>query len=235
MEIIYQSTEITVLHFCNEQEYIIERLDVNATPAKGNTHLPCFPKKKLYINLGGRLYWFIPSKSIYGLRSYKENGDLSPIQIATFCEMEGVDNGLCVILGNYEQSADCDWLDNASPYSDPPYGRMDFWSNIPSVFYESKEKYEVKKCFYPKLVKVRHNYCEFLSIPEEKNDITTQPTSLRPNARLKPNDLIVVKVNRNEEYLENPMVKEYLSKGYVVERKINLTSCSVWLRKKAEE
>lgn len=235
MDTIYQSAEITVLHFYNEQEYIIERLDINATPAKGNTHLPFFPKKKLYIDLGGCLYWFIPFKSIYGLRYYKENGDLSPIQIATFCEMEGIDNGLCVILGNYEQSADSDWIDNANPYSNPPYTRMDLWSNIPSVFYESKEKYEVKECLYPKLVKVIHNCCEILSFPVEKSDIAPQPTSLRPNARLKPNDLIIVKVNRNEECLENPMVKEYISKGYVVERIIKLTSCSVWLRKKTKE
>ena len=82
--------------------------------------------------------------------------------IATFCEMEGVENCICAILGKYSQSHNDDWIQNASPFADLPYGRMDFWRKIPRVFYKNEKDYQDKKCFLPKLEKVTDKVKEII-------------------------------------------------------------------------
>ena len=173
METIYQSEEIVVLRIDNETEYSINpkavrpelmRSIVVAGYYRRNpneiSHLPLFPKKKLFIDLGGTLRWFVPTKSVCGFSYSQEDGEWSLPFVATFCEMEGVDGGQCVILGKYSQSYDSDWLDNASPFSDLPGGRMELWSKVPKVFYEDETKYQEKKCFNPKLRRADSNFKE---------------------------------------------------------------------------
>lgn len=46
------------------------------------------------------------------------------------------------------------------------------------------------------------------------------------------NDRVILSLDKDGNYLDNPKVKDYLSKGYVIEKKILLGSCQLILRKK---
>ena len=181
MEKIYQSEKIVVLRIDNETEYNINPNAVRPEQQKFTvvagyyhrnpneiSHLPLFPKKKLYIDLGGTLRWFIPTKSVCGFSYRQDDGEWSLPFIATFCEMEGVDNGQCVILGKYSQSYDNDGLDNASPFGDLPCGRMDFWSNQPDVFYKDETAFQEKRRVLPRLRRTSTNFKEHVC--ETNND-----------------------------------------------------------------
>lgn len=45
------------------------------------------------------------------------------------------------------------------------------------------------------------------------------------------NNRVILSIDKDENYHENPKVMDYLSKGYVIEKKINLVSCQLVLRK----
>ena len=45
------------------------------------------------------------------------------------------------------------------------------------------------------------------------------------------NNSVILSIDKDENYHENPKVMDYLSKGYVIEKKINLVSCQLVLRK----
>ena len=173
METIYQSKEIVVLQIDDETEYKINPKAVRPEQVKFNvvgcyyrrnpneiSHLPLFPKKKLFIDLGGTLRWFIPSKSVCGFSYHQEDGEWSLPFIATFCEMEGVEGGQCVILGKYSQSSGEDWIQEASPFGDLPCGRMDFWKQVPNVFYEDEAMFQSGRRFSPRLSLVSYTFRE---------------------------------------------------------------------------
>lgn len=45
------------------------------------------------------------------------------------------------------------------------------------------------------------------------------------------NNRVILSIDKDKNYHENPKVMDYLSKGYVIEKKINLVSCQLVLRK----
>lgn len=51
------------------------------------------------------------------------------------------------------------------------------------------------------------------------------------HSELNDNNRVILSIDKDENYLENPKVMDYLSKGYVIEKKINLLSCQLVLRK----
>ena len=159
METIFTSDQIKVVRFESENEYVLEDFKYFKFVPKYSTHMPDFPKKKLFINLGGAMRWFIPEKTIFGLRYPDEKRILSPIITATFCQMEGVD-GICAILGNYSQSHQQDELDSMGP-GDDCYGVWnDLWSKYPEnvFYYEDEDSSNGKMLNFIPSLKRAHSY-----------------------------------------------------------------------------
>ena len=108
--------------------------------ADKQTHIPIFKRDKdLFVQVGNEVRKFDPKLIRYGFRYYDNEGNLSQPFTAVVCELEG-ECADCVILGKYAQSADDDYWDSLSPYSDVPCGRWKFWQDVPEIFFYDRER-----------------------------------------------------------------------------------------------
>ena len=154
MKRIYKSDEIEVLS--------IEGLKYTTKfdhLEEDSTHIPVFDKEqeRYFIHMGDELRGFTINKIVYGFRYYDEDGNLSPMWTAIFCNLDKEDSE-CVILGKYWQNYDADLLDNLSPYDDLPCGRFHFESSKPKVFYKSEKNFVNNQRYFPKLCNVNANH-----------------------------------------------------------------------------
>lgn len=147
MKRIYKSKEIEVLSleglsYTTKFDHLEE----------GSTHIPRFDKEqeRYFVHMGEELRGFTINKIVYGFRYYDEDGNLSPMRTAIFCNLDKEDNE-CVILGKYWQNYDADLLSGLGPYDDLPCGRFHCESSIPKVFYKSKEDFVQAYCYSPEL------------------------------------------------------------------------------------
>ena len=108
--------------------------------ADKQTHIPIFKRDTdLFVQVGNEVRKFVPKLIRYGFRYYDNEGNLSQPFTAVICELEG-ETSDCVILGKYAQSADDDYWDSLSPYSDVPCGRWKFWQDVPEIFFYDRER-----------------------------------------------------------------------------------------------
>ena len=108
--------------------------------ADKQTHIPIFERDKdLFVQVGNEVRKFDPKLIRYGFRYYDNDGNLSQPFTAVICELEG-ETSDCVILGKYAQSADDDYWDSLSPFSDVPCGRWTFWEVVPDIFFYDRER-----------------------------------------------------------------------------------------------
>lgn len=152
-----------------------------------NSHVPIFElEKELFVQVGTGVRKFIPKLIRYAFRYYDNEDNLSEPLTAVICELEGED-GDCVILGKYAQSAADDYWDSLSPYSDMPTGRWDFWSEVPDIFFSDRDRNKGKPYYLRRVETPGGNYqykdgdnyiCGYRYNPD-KNDIEIIPIEIQ--------------------------------------------------------
>lgn len=174
--------------------------------ADKQTHIPIFERDKdLFVQVGNEVRKFDPKLIRYGFRYYDNEGNLSQPFTAVICELEG-ETSDCVILGKYAQSANDDYWDSLSPFSDVPSGRWNFWQDVPEIFFYDRERtrrkpyglYKVNiPCggFWPEngdrvVYAFRYN--------PEKEEIEAFPTEIQ-ELSFKPNGEMIVKAKEIDE------------------------------------
>ena len=187
MKVIYSSPE----NECNKI-LVLSLEGLNYTTSftsldQEQTHIPMFEDKEYFYLADGKFQSFHPTKSVYGFRYQKEDGEMSKPYTAVFCIINGED---AVILGSYAQSHADDEFDNMSPYSDC-YGVWNFWSRKPSFYGEiNPRSYAVdsegvhRSYATPKLRNIRYDIKRMAGVEvyEYCWDCKTRWVRLRTNA-----------------------------------------------------